>query len=58
MDISTVDFDYDEDGAVDAFIVNGSIMVMNGQDMEGVEEVRSWLASNGQEVPAYSSVLL
>ena len=58
MNINTVDFEYDGDGAVDAFIVNDDVTIMNGQDIEGVEEVRTWLADNGQDVPDYSSVLI
>lgn len=50
MDINTVTYDGE------AFIVNDSILIMNGQDIEGVEEVRQWLANNNHEVPEYSSV--
>lgn len=52
MEIKTVTYDGE------AFIVNDNIFIMNGQDIEGVEEVRQWLTENNLEVPEYSSVRL
>lgn len=40
----------------EAFIVNDNIVVMNGEGIEGVEEVRQWLRDNNRTVPEYSSV--
>ena len=36
----------DEYGQVEAFIVNGSTFIMNGEGIDGVDEVRQWLADN------------
>ena len=46
----------DEYGQVEAFIVNNDIVIMNGEGIEGVEEVRKWLTDNNRTVPEYSSV--
>ena len=46
----------DEYGQVEAFIVNNDIVIMNGEGIEGVEEVRQWLTDNNRTVPEYSSV--
>lgn len=56
MDIKEVMYVEDPDGGVDAFLVNGNTMVMNGEDMPNVLEVREWLESKNMYVPEYSSV--
>lgn len=57
MIIESVDFaEVDEYGQMETFIVNGDIVIMNGEGIEGVEEVRQWLTDNNRTVPEYSSV--
>jgi hypothetical protein len=57
MIIESVDFaEVDEYGQMETFIVNDNIFIMNGEGIEGVEEVRQWLADNNLTVPEYSSV--
>lgn len=57
MIIESVDFaEVDEYGQMETFIVNGSLFIMNGEGIEGVEEVRQWLTDNNRTVPEYSSV--
>lgn len=58
MDIVSVEFILDEDGLVDSFLVNEKLTVMNGEDIESVEEVRQWLIDNNRPVPEYSSIKL
>jgi len=59
MEISSVDFhDYDDDGIPELFIVNGEIIIMNGQGIDGVEDVRQWLADSDLDVPEYSSFMV
>lgn len=55
MDIQSVTLEVYED-QVEAFIVNGDCFIANGQDVDGVAEVRQWLSDNNQPVPEYSSV--
>jgi len=56
MNIKSVMYMEDPDGGIDAFLVNGDTMVMNGEDMPNVLEVRGWLESKNMYVPEYSSV--
>jgi len=57
MIIESVDFaEVDEYGQMEKFIVNNDIVIMNGEEIEGVEEVRQWLTDNNRTVPEYSSV--
>lgn len=58
MDIVSVEFDLDEDGLVDSFLVNNELTIMNGEDIEFAEEVRQWLRDNGRTIPEYSSIKL
>lgn len=56
MIINSVVYVEDAEGSIEGFLVNGDTMVMNGEDMPNVEEVRQWLESNNMLVPEYSSV--
>jgi hypothetical protein len=54
MEINSVEFEYFED-EVEMFIVNGDILIPNGQGIEGIEAVHEYLLSKDIEVPPYSS---
>lgn len=56
MNINSVMYIEDDDGGIDAFLVNGDTMISNGEDIANVLEVREWLEANDMFVPEYSSV--